>query len=103
MIKINLNNEGPVDGDWNVYLPRLQVNKCGEIILATCKHGVFTTGFLVGKTPESKSTLPIGLKCTDWEVVGELVDYDGEVSITFENKIKTSPVSHIAKLIGVSQ
>ena len=46
----------------DIYYPRLQVNKHGEIVLATTKEGGFTTGILVGKTPESNSKVPIGKK-----------------------------------------
>ncbi len=70
--------------------PRLQVNKLGEIILATGKKNTLTTGILVAKTPESKSKWGIGTKFTDWEVVGELKDYDGQITVQFENKFKST-------------
>jgi hypothetical protein len=85
MSKVVLNNSGPVDAGHDIYFPRLQVNKRGEIVLATGKDGFLTTGILVGKTKESKSEVPIGKKFTDWEVCGELTDYDGEVTVTFQN------------------
>lgn len=72
------------------FYPRLQVNKLGEIILATKKEGGLTTGILVGKTPECKTQWPIGQKWSDWEVCGELTDYDGQVIIQLENKIETT-------------
>lgn len=98
MTPLLLRNTGPVDDivpmkttlGWplnTLYFPRLQVNKRGEIILATFKHGSLTTGILVGKTPESKSTLSIGTQCTDWEVAGPLVDYDGDVQLTIRNRV----------------
>lgn len=83
--KIQLNNQ-----DYSFSYPRLQINKLGEIVLATKKEGGLTTGILVGKTPECKTQWPIGKKWNDWEVCGELVDYDGQVTIQLENKIKTT-------------
>lgn len=86
---IILNNSGPVkdnEDGWNPWFPRLQVNRHGEIILATGKNGYLTRGVLVGKTPESKSNIPIGKVFTDWEVAGLLKDYNGEVTVTFKNK-----------------
>jgi hypothetical protein len=68
------------------YYPRLQVNKRGEIVLSTSKGKTFTTGVLVGKTPESTSKVPIGQKLTDWEVAGDLTDYDGPITATFQNQ-----------------
>ena len=70
----------------NLYYPRLQVNKRGEVVLATGKQSTLTTGILVGKTTFSESQLPIGTKLVDWEVCGELVDYDGEVIVSLRNK-----------------
>lgn len=87
--KIKLNNQF-VSG--SCCYPRLQVNKNGNIILATSKHRGLTTGILVGRCfkTQRKTTLaiPIGAKHVDWEVDGELVDYDGEVSITVSNRTK---------------
>ena len=83
--KIQLSNE-----DYSFSYPRLQINKLGEIVLATKKEGNLTTGILVGKTPECNTKWPIGQKWSDWEVCGELVDYDGQVTIQIENKIKTT-------------
>ena len=71
----------------NTYYPRLQVNKHGEIVLALYKHDYLTTGILVGKTPDSKSEWPIGKRFDDWEVAGELEDYDGQITITLENNV----------------
>lgn len=90
MNKISLNNRGSVNAtlNSNLYFPRLQINKRGEIVLATGKRGTLTSGILVAKTPESQSTLQIGQKFSDWEVCGELVDYNGEISVTFENQVK---------------
>jgi hypothetical protein len=68
----------------NLY-PRLKVNDLGEIVLAISKEGTLTTGILVGKTPESKSKWKLGKRFADWEVVGELRDYDGEVNICLRN------------------
>jgi hypothetical protein len=65
--------------------PRLQSNKRGEIVLVTLKHNTLSTGVLVGKTPDSKSKLPMGIKLTDWEVCGVLTDYNGSVRITLSN------------------
>lgn len=60
-MKIELNNSGPVDsGIANVYFPRLQINKIGEIVLAISKEGTLTTGILVGKKRDCKSKLKIG-------------------------------------------
>jgi len=86
MNNVKLNNTGR-DSIPNLYFPRLQVNKGGEIVLATGKEGILTSGVLVAKTPESKSTLSIGQKCTDWEVFGELTDYDGEITVKFQNEV----------------
>lgn len=70
--------------------PRLQINKIGEIILATGKKNTLTTGILVAKTPDSKSKVPIGKKFDDWEVVGPLEDYDGQITVQFENQFKST-------------
>ena len=87
-----LNNSGPVDSVIpNIYYPRLQVTKHGDIVLAISKSGYLTTGILVGKTKDSTSPIPIGKKFTDWEVGGELTDYDGAVTIKIENKVKINP------------
>jgi hypothetical protein len=89
MSKVILNNDGRPDSIIpNSYYPRLQVNERGEIVLATYKHGVLTTGILVGKLPHCQSPFEIGKKFSDWEVGGELKDYDGEVTITLTNKVK---------------
>lgn len=87
MNQVLLPNDGRVDSITpNLYYPRLQVNKRGEIVLATGKHGTLTTGVLVGKTPESKSEWAFGTKFDDWEVAGELEDYGGEVSVVLANR-----------------
>lgn len=52
--------------------------------------GSLTTGILVGKTTDCKTQWPIGKKRNDWEVCWGLVDYDGQVTIQIENKIKTT-------------
>ena len=90
-MKIKLDNSGRSSS--NVYHPRLMVNRLGEIVFATgiSKCGL-TTGILVGKTDDSTSTVPIGKKFTDWEVAGELRDYDGKVTITFENEVKRDSI-----------
>jgi len=83
---INLNNDGPDTS--NTYYPRLMINERGEILLATHrskKYGL-TTGILVAKTEECTTKWPIGTKWTDWEVGGALRDYNGEVTITVQNK-----------------
>ena len=85
---ITLNNGRSDSTIENLHYPRLQVNNRGEIVLAISKKDTLTTGILVGKTPESKSTLDIGTKWTDWEVAGELADYDGEITATFINKVQ---------------
>lgn len=87
---VTLNNDGSSNDSYNIYYPRLRVNKLGEIVLATSRSNGLTTGILVGKTPNSKSDVPIGFKCCDWEVVGNLEDYDGEVTVTFRNKVANS-------------
>ena len=84
---ILLNNTGPVDSTIkNLYYPRIQVNKHGEIILAIGKEDTLTKGILIGLTPDSKSKIPLGRKFDDWEVVGDLEDYSGEVSVTLKNQ-----------------
>ena len=92
-----LRNVGPVDGGLErklqtLYFPRLQVNKRGEIVLATGKRETLTEGVLVGKTEDSTSDLTIGTKFTDWEVCGELQDYDGEVTVTLKNELERDKV-----------
>ena len=90
MKKIQLRNTGDVDAGFNLYFPRLQSNSRGEIVLAMSKEGSLTTGLLVGfenKTAEGNCPVPIGHKFTDWEVFGKLTDYNGKVSIQFENKV----------------
>lgn len=94
MSKITLDNTGPVDCTIpNLYYPRLQINKHGEIVLAFSKENGLTRGILVGKTKECKSVFSIGKKFTDWEVVGELTDYNGEVTISIENEVANETVS----------
>lgn len=66
--------------------PRLQVNKSGEIVLVTSKDGCLSRGVLIGKTPKSKTKLSIGCTISDWEVAGELTDYDGVVDVSLMNK-----------------
>lgn len=91
MNKVALPNNGSVNSSIpNLYYPRLQINKRGEIVLATAKHNTLTTGILVGKLPNSQSTLPLGKKFDDWEVAGELSDYDGEVEVSLSNNQKTA-------------
>lgn len=69
--------------------PRLMVNKRGEIILATSRSEQgLTTGILVDKLPTSISTTKIGTRYTDWEVAGELTNYNGEVDIVLENGLR---------------
>jgi hypothetical protein len=86
--KIHLKNDGSCNTAYNLYYPRLQINKRGEIVLAISKERTLTKGILVGKTPESKSLLQLGTKCVDWEVAGELTDYDGEITVTLSNRVK---------------
>lgn len=88
MNKIILNNERSYEESKNLYYPRLQVNKHGEIVLSVLKEGSLTTGILVGKLSDSQSRVPIGKKFVDWEVAGELVDYNGDIEIRLTNKIK---------------
>lgn len=59
-------------------------------MLDISNNGVFTTAILVGKTESCKSKLSLGKKFVDWEVIGELTDYDGPVTLTFENMEKNS-------------
>ena len=94
MTAIKLKNNGPIDSG-NLYYPRLQVNKRGEIVLSMYKQGTLTDGLLVGKTPESQSTLTIGQRLSDWEVCGELVDYDGEIQLTISNQVPTEAFDEI--------
>lgn len=94
MNQIKLNNGGRAEGD--LYYPRLQVNKHGEIVLSIFKDkSGLTHGILVGKTAENKSTTPIGQNFSDWEVAGLLVDYDGEVQASFINKVPTEAFDEI--------
>lgn len=94
MTLIALNNDGPTldrltDEVCNLYFPRLQINKRGEIVLALSRSpNGLTRGVCVGKTPDSKSTLSIGQLLSDWEVCGELQDYNGEVTVTFRNECR---------------
>lgn len=91
MNTVAMPNNGPVNSITpSLYFPRLQVNSRGEIVLATSKDGSLTTGILVGKTPTSKSTLPLGIKLEDWEVCGELKDFDGAVNITLQQCLHPS-------------
>ena len=72
--------------------PRLMRNKSGSIILATHKEGSLTTGILVGFTEDatvSEKRMNLGRKFVDWEVGGELKDYDGEVEISLKNEISS--------------
>jgi hypothetical protein len=86
---VQLPNNGPVDaGIPNLYYPRLQVNPRGEIVLATGKRKALTTGICVGYLPGVTTRTRIGQKFDDWEVGGELVDYDGEVTVTLTNNTK---------------
>lgn len=94
MEDINLPNHGrPIDFAPGLYYPRLQVNGRGEIVLATYKDPKYglTQGILVGYTPDAiqPRRWKIGQKFSDWEVAGELVDYDGEVTVRFKNAVKT--------------
>ena len=86
MNKIILNNYYPIQSP---YFPRLQVNKRGEIVLATSKDGGLTTGILVGMLPSCTSDLVVGKVLVDWECGGELIDYDGDVAVTLTNRMKT--------------
>ena len=89
MKKVVLRNNGSVSDDDNLYFPRLQVNGRGEIILAISKSkNGLTKGILVGTVHNRKSKVPIGQLFTDWEVAGELEDYDGEVNVTIRNQVK---------------
>ncbi len=90
MNAILLPNNGPVKSITcvNLYYPRLQVNKRGEIVLAISKHKTLTKGILVGLTAESTSKTSIGTIIDDWEVCGDLVDYDGEVDVKLTNTIR---------------
>jgi hypothetical protein len=101
---VKLRNDGPTNAGcaskaYNLYYPRLQVNKHGEIVLALSRsENGLTRGLLVGRVAGSNPqvfgvvprTLPIGKRFDDWEVGGELTDYDGEVTITFKNNKKAS-------------
>lgn len=85
MNKITLNNR-TFATPGKLYYPRLQVNKHGEIVLALEKQGCLTRGILVAKTPTSTSVIPIGKVWADWEVAGELEDYDGAVTVVLKNE-----------------
>ncbi len=91
MSEILLNNSQNDLSFPNLHYPRLQTNRLGEIVLALSKKGSLTKGILVGKLLDSRSTLSIGQKCSDWEVVGELFDYDGPVTMTMKNRVLASP------------
>ena len=90
MSSIVLNNSNSCDAVKsfmpNLYYPRLQVNDRGEIVLSIERTGSLTKGICVGKTKESKSDLPIGQRLDDWEVCGELSDYDGEITVSIKNR-----------------
>ena len=75
--------------------PRLMVNDKGEVVLAISRSDSgLTTGILVGRVKGSKisnrlnDTIELGKKYTDWEVGGELKDYDGELVINLKNKLR---------------
>lgn len=93
MNRIKLRNDGPavdvIKLTENLYYPRLQVNKHGDIVLSLYKREGLTTGLLVGKTPESQSKLSIGQRLDDWELCGELSDYDGEIQLAISNNVPT--------------
>lgn len=71
-----------VDVRLEAQYPRIQCNKKGEVVLAFSKsRGSLTRGILIGFTedctiPKNKR-LPIGKMWDDWEVGGQLADYDG--------------------------
>ena len=65
--------------------PRVMVDPLGHILLATSKERHLTTGILIGKTKECKNQWPLGSKFTDWEVFGELTDYDKPVEMVVRN------------------
>jgi len=88
MSKVLLNNRENTSTFKNLYYPRIQINKHGEIILAISKKETLTKGILIGLTLDSKSELPIGTKFDDWECAGELKDYDKPMTVTFENEYK---------------
>ena len=88
-MNVILNNTGPAKSIIpDVYYPRLQVNRLGEIVLATHKQGSLTSGILVGHTPDAVARFKLGKKFDDWEVVGELQDYNGAVTVTIVNEIQ---------------
>jgi hypothetical protein len=69
-------------------------NKRGEIILALSKTGSLTTGVLLGHIEDAVPAKYVwggdilpeqGICWTDWEVGGELEEYNGEITITFKN------------------
>lgn len=82
----------------NCFYPRLQYNARGEIILAIRKKDTLTEGILVGKTSDCKSTSPIGQHIVDWEVCGELLDYNGDVAVNFSNEYKCEK-EHISQKV----
>ena len=105
---IELRNTGSADSEGcrgikDLHYPRLMRNKRGEIVLATHKKDSLTTGIYVGQvegTKPHKLVGPVaevfgvegqvptfGTKWTDWEVCGELTDYDGEVTLTLKNQV----------------
>ena len=88
--RIILRNHGSVEAGDNLYFPRLQVNKRGEIILALSKAKCgLTKGIFVGMIHGRKSkTIALGQVFDDWEVCGEFEDYDGEVTVSFKNQVK---------------
>ena len=88
--KILLNNLEIADNTTidDLYYPRIQINKHGEIILAISKENTLTKGILIGLTLESKSKVEIGRKFDDWEVAGELKDYGLPMTITLQNQFR---------------
>lgn len=91
---IELRNHSTCASLPNLYYPRLQINKHGEIVLSLYRNesDTLTVGILVGKTKDSKSTVEIGKRFDDWEVCGKLEDYDGEVTLTIKNAAKRKDV-----------
>lgn len=81
-------NEAKTYSETSIPYPRIMVNPQGIVILATSKDGILTTGISIGKTKECTSTEPIGLKVSDWEVSGELSDYNEPIEIVIRNKTK---------------
>lgn len=84
--KVNLNAQRS-SFDWKRY-PRLMQNKRGEVILAVSKEKTLTTGILLKNTGKADEfQFQAGTFFTDWEVAGELEDFNKAVTVVFKNVV----------------